>query len=281
MNIDNLTIIDEGDKFLFAICPFPEHEDTEPSLCINKIPNNGRPKGYWFCFGCNKFGQISEEKVDSLCKKPSNYREDDVKSDYVPIDWAKWIDENEETFWNYDDKFGYPFNVHHIVLQDLNCGWWMSAYTFPFRNENNEITGIQLRYLNGKKRCIEGSKLGLFIPQGVDWSKQDTVFITEGVSDLAILLDLGFVGIARPSANSCNDIVYKWLKNNYAGKWPSITIIADNDVVGIEGARDLRNYIDDDYKDVGILRFDEAKDLREWIQKKGKDFVKKELEKLI
>ena len=207
---NNLKIVNAETSMLWSLCPF--HKDTtRANLSISLHP---KYLGRYKCWACGEEGWLTLEQQKVLQLESKNI----CKKQYAPINWFKAA---ESCYNHYFDLSGYDplaedWDIASKVLSILRAGWSFDyeAYTFPFRNENNEITGIQLRYPSGKKRCIEGSKLGIFIPQGIDWTKQQIIFITEGVSDLATLLDMGFVGVGRASANSCEGVVIKWLENN-------------------------------------------------------------------
>jgi hypothetical protein len=81
-------------------------------------------------------------------------------------------------------------------LQRLGIGRHRYAWAFPMSSPRGEIVGIRLRPDSGGKICVNGSRLGLFMPQGPLTS--DEVMICEGESDAAAMLSLGFYAIGRP-----------------------------------------------------------------------------------
>lgn len=272
MKMDNLIIVKETDKYLMCLCPNPNHQDTEPSLYINKVQIRDKPKGYYYCFGCGITGTIEEEKVDFLCQKPSNYRESDVKSEK---DFNALHDEyfKEEFCRGYGEGLGKKWDVKPTVIWECGCGWDNNAHTFPMYNQNNEVIGIQRRFPNGFKCMVEGSRLGLFVPNTL--SGGEIVFIAEGVSDLCCLLDLGFEGIAKPNALVGNDLVYNWLKK-HKPYWKKVVVIADRDKAGIEGANALTLHIDS-IGDRSVVFVPAQNDLRETTGLLGKDEMRAQL----
>jgi hypothetical protein len=90
--------------------------------------------------------------------------------------------------------------VSDISLARLECGWSYpeNAYSFPMRNGLGEIVGVSLRGRTGTKWGITGSKLGLFIPRNL--TTEGPLFMPEGASDTAALLDLGLNAVGRPQA---------------------------------------------------------------------------------
>jgi hypothetical protein len=169
------------------------------------------------------------------------------------------------------------WNVCYASLDLFNIGWDEEAYTFPMYNSDEHIIGIQRRFPDGSKCCVEGSQLGLFIPRAL---KFNTLFICEGCSDAVAVYDLGFDAIGRPSCNSCVEIVCQWVGINEDIK--HIIIIPDNDEVGKDGAKELHKCLNMDFGEItDIFEYAGAKDIREYIQRVGKSRVREELEQYV
>ena len=162
------------------------------------------------------------------------------------------------------------FGIHSDYLLDLSIGWDGEVYTFPTRNPDKEIIGIQRRFKDGSKCMVKGSSLGLFVSC---LEPQETLYITEGVSDLACLLDLGFYGIAKPSAKAGNKMVVDFIEKNTP---KNIVIICDNDDPGIKGTIELVRLLTFNFKLCIIVTSPppEIKDLRKWIKENGKEEVR-------
>jgi hypothetical protein len=115
-------------------------------------------------------------------------------------------------------------------LRRLSAGWsedWRS-YTFPMRDENEEIIGIRLRNAKGEKFAIRGSRSGCFIPTGM--SGDGDLIICEGPTDTAALLDRGFDVIGRPSNTGGAQILSYWCRDNARRR--NVVILSDRDRPG-------------------------------------------------
>lgn len=153
-------------------------------------------------------------------------------------------------------------------LISLGCGWGggYSSYTFAMRDGDNNIIGIQLR--GESKKCITGSRLGLFIPQ---IEPQKICFVCEGASDCAALLTMGFFAIGRASCTHGADMLKIALKRLSIYQ---VVIVSDNDDLkshgkrpGIEGAKKLKKELG--LKSVIYMPPHGIKDVRELLQKLG------------
>jgi hypothetical protein len=121
--------------------------------------------------------------------------------------------------------------VSQDSLRRLGTGWNGSAWTFPMRNYRHEIVGFRTRLENGQKLAIRGSRSGLFIPSGLD--REEIVWIVEGPSDVAAMLDMGLNAIGRPSCRGCEKEIHRWVRGR------RVVIVSDNDGAGIGGAESL------------------------------------------
>lgn len=116
-------------------------------------------------------------------------------------------------------------------LMRIGTGWNGSAWTFPMRNHRGDIVGFRTRLENGQKLAIRGSRAGLFIPSGV--VRDDIIWIVEGPSDVAAMLDMGLNAIGRPSCRGSEREIQRWVKGH------RVVIVSDNDGAGIGGAESL------------------------------------------
>jgi hypothetical protein len=119
--------------------------------------------------------------------------------------------------------------VSEASLERLNVGFDGEAFTFPMSNTQGQIVGIRRRFGDGNKRAVTGSKTGLFI--ATELKKSGTLLITEGPTDCAAALDLGFNAIGRPNCNSKVDMTARFAKGR------AIVIIGDNDPPKEDGSR--------------------------------------------
>ncbi len=148
-------------------------------------------------------------------------------------------------------------------LQRLCIGFDGKAFCFPMRDENMRIIGIRRRFGDGNKKALAGSCNGLFIPTGL--SNDKPLFITEGPTDCATALDLGFEAIGRPNCDSKVEMTVKFARGR------KVVIICDNDVPGRSGAKKLAKKLIDHCPEVKIICPPIAgMDLRQWNTLQGK-----------
>lgn len=123
--------------------------------------------------------------------------------------------------------------VSELSLAQLGIGWAREhkAWSFPMKDESGLVQGVRLRSWRGGKWSVKGGHEGLFIPIGLDCA--DLLLITEGPTDTAALLDLGFIAVGRPSAKGGKALLVRLICRI---KPLSVVIMADSDSVGIEGA---------------------------------------------
>jgi hypothetical protein len=199
-------------------------------------PDTGQAKNVKFSI--NKFDNTNKPKPD-FDRLARNYQE------RLSDRQLRWLGES--------------LGIAPISLQRLGVGWDGKAFSFPMYDENRKIIGIRRRFGDGKKFAVKGSYNGLFIPQGL--SESGPLFITEGPTDCAAALDLGFDAIGRPNCDSKVDITVRFARGR------RITIIADNDAVGIAGAKKLSAKLIECCPEVKIIVPPPGiKDLRQWKQ---------------
>jgi len=72
------------------------------------------------------------------------------------------------------------------------------CWTFPEFNGKKEIVGIATRNRDGSKFMLPGSRRGIYIPEG--WNTgSGAVYLVEGASDTAAMIELGLSVLGRPS----------------------------------------------------------------------------------
>ena len=246
-NLDNLKVIEESGKYIWCYCPF--HNDTErPNLCINKIEYRGKPIGYYFCYACGALGKISEKQVDKLATKKGYVKKSRL------VNWCQLAVQYTAGVLsqNYPGDF-----IYEESSEDYMLGWdsFDEHYTAPMYNAEQKVIGIHTRFLDGTKRSIEGSKLGLFLPQ---WSIEPqrlegkTIIICEGLSDTLVAYHCtGLYSIGLPSATFGHTIVRDFLKNiSFNG---DITVVVDCDEAGFESVNKLTEILKNQYPLMVIL----------------------------
>lgn len=234
MNIDKIVVSEESGQYLTCLCPY--HKDSIASLVINKVEHNGRKKGYYYCFGCGKSGKISEERVDKLAEKKGYTKKP------RPVNWHKMAVEFTAGCLssNYPGDFIYNGSRHDYIV-----GWNNGHYTVPMCNAIQEVIGIHTRDLDGTKRCMENSKLGLFMPAW-EVAINEPIIICEGLSDTLVALHCtGLYSLGLPSATFGHTIVRDFLKNiSFDG---NIIVVSDNDPAGYESTHKLVDILDEVY----------------------------------
>ncbi|MBW8017982.1 MAG: hypothetical protein FVQ82_17570 [Planctomycetes bacterium] len=150
----------------------------------------------------------------------------------VKIDFAKLAKEYQDRLSERQLRWlGASLGVTPASLQRLGVGFDGKAFTFPMMDENLRVIGIRRRFGDGDKRAVTGSLNGLFIPTGLSGDKP--LCITEGETDCAAALDMGFDSVGRPNCNSKVEMTVRFAR----GK--RIVVICDNDVPGRDGAKKL------------------------------------------
>lgn len=145
-------------------------------------------------------------------------------------------------------------------LQRLGIGWDGQAYTFPMSNDFGKIIGIRLRFPDGRKASVRGSKTGLFVPS--DLPSNGLLLVCEGATDTAATLDLGFAAIGRPNCNSKIEMTAQAAKGR-----TEIVVIGDSDEAGKGGAKKLANTLTLCCPRVKVIYPpEEIKDLRQWLR---------------
>jgi hypothetical protein len=173
----------------------------------------------------------------------------------------------------------YQRNLHCPSLQDLafrlgvtaqsltslGIGWCSKkrAWSFPMLDAKGQVIGIRLRAASGQKFAISGSRQGLFYSRAA--LADGRWIITEGPTDCAAAIDLGFPSVGLPSAGAAIPMLTR-LVSIYRPQ--SVITVADNDSTGLHGmlatAAALRLHV----RDVRLVRPPERiKDLREWRQR--------------
>ena len=165
------------------------------------------------------------------------------------------------------------FGVSMAALDELLIGWdpEKKAHTFPMWDGWSHIIGIRLRTLDGHKFSVPGSKNGIFYPSSVKPDANELLFIAEGPSDYAALLDLRFSPIGRASCGTG----YTYIKEMIEHYERQVVIIADKDTAkftpegkkffpGYDGALKLARSIKPFVRSVRLIKPPEKKDIREW-----------------
>jgi len=155
-------------------------------------------------------------------------------------------------------ELGGELGVTPASLKRLFIGWSSSnnGMTFPMFRHRRRVIGVRIRTRTGKKFAVRGSKQGLFLPNNWD-DEVKGVLVCEGPTDTAAALDLGFSAVGRPSCLGGTQLLVECL-----AKKP-VTIVADQDGPGLDGARKLQDRLKTFCPMVKII-VPPDKDFREW-----------------
>ena len=160
--------------------------------------------------------------------------------------------------------------INQYTLKSFGLGWDGEAYTFPAYNGNLEIIGIMCRFPDGSRKWVPRSKNGLFIPKMKSF--EGNMFITEGVTDAAAMVDYGFRALGRANCQTGVAYIKNFLYNH--PKISQVTIVGDNDPdnvhgnVGQKGALSLAKELYKATSHIAVLEVPEQfKDVRLWLTK--------------
>jgi hypothetical protein len=140
------------------------------------------------------------------------------------------------------DRLARALGLSTGSLRQLGIGWCAAyrAWSFPMRDAAGKLLGIRLRREDGGKFAVKGSREGLFLPEG-NSEQSETLFVCEGPTDTAALLDLGFGNVAgRPSCTGGVRLLAELVQHR---KPAAVVIVADNDGPGHLGADKLASVL--------------------------------------
>lgn len=253
---NKLQILREDQSHWWSICPF--HDDRHPSFSINKGDNFR----FWFrCWACGaqgstkRFAQLMGQSF-VLDNRAINTKHISLKHD---IDFSK-LDKLYKNNINIGqiEWLSNKLGISRQSLQYLGVGMFGKSFTFPMVDPAGRIIGIRRRFAAGTKVCIRGSRLGLFVPENFGSSEQ--LLVTEGESDLAAALDLGFNAIGRPGCKAIPEMVKTYCDNHQI---EDVVIVADTDTFGQEGANQLKELLVEVVQSVRLIT-PSKNDLRQW-----------------
>ncbi len=177
---------------LKVLCLNPEHDDTTPSLHIDKIT------GIFHCFSCGYKGNVFslfEEKANFLQQKREVFKQKlnqklaeniglDMPKGYIPFD-KKWRGISGETFQQFE-----AFEHHDND--------YIGRVVFPIRGVSGRILGFNARALTPEKQpkyLIKPAKsrFPLFPARVVPI--QGKIVLVEGIFDMLNLYDKGLKNV--------------------------------------------------------------------------------------
>lgn len=150
--------------------------------------------------------------------------------------------------------------VEMSSLRRLAVGWSGSAWSFPMSDAEGRAIGIHLRRPDAGKLAVKGSKNGLFLPIGLSLS--EVLVVTEGATDTAAMLALGFEAVGRSSCTGNLEMIRELV---HRGRPRTTVVAADNDAPGQRGAWRLAAALRAVCRDVRVITPPQpVKDVRAW-----------------
>ena len=148
------------------------------------------------------------------------------------------------------------------ALRKLWVGWSVAenCWTFPLRDPENRIVGINRRWASGDKLIVKGHKAGLYLPHLPTGMEMLTLLVCEGGTDTAAALSMGLWAVGRFSCNSGTGMVRHLVR---AKRPRLVVVVADGDGPGRKGAEDLVRDLLPVARAVKLVE-PPAKDLRAW-----------------
>jgi hypothetical protein len=166
------------------------------------------------------------------------------------------------------DKLARQLGLTVASLHSLGIGWTGRAWSFPMTDASGQTLGIRLRFPDGRKLAVTGGREGLFIPSINSDAQKNPVFITEGPTDAAALLDMGFHQVVgRPSCTGGIKLLAALVRDRRPDE---VVIVADGDEPGERGANSLASVLVAYARVVRIIQPPSGiKDARAWLRAGG------------
>ena len=254
----------KGREFV-GICPF--HDDRSPSMAV--ITHKG--SGFYKCHACGaggdavrfvmEFDQVeypealrriadgitagfAGRKRTAIAPKIEEHRYREDCGDVI----AAW---REKTTIDHAIAAANTLGVSARALSALGFAWCpegSGSYAFPMHDETGRVCGIRLREpvdSGAAKWALKGSRAGMFMAPSNGPRRLSRVYIVEGPTDAAAMLDMlgwfdghDWAVIGRASCTGQHHLVVSAIRA-IARPEPEVVVIADADGPGVEGARAL------------------------------------------
>src|SRR5262249_36629954 len=123
-------------------------------------------------------------------------------------------------------------SVDSLLALSIGSSARPRPWACPVTDPDNKVLGIRLRRLGGGKFAVKGGKEGLFIPATAE-VECCFLFICEGPTDAAALLDMGFANVVgRPSCTGGIKLLVELVRRRQP---PEVVIVGDGDEPGRRG----------------------------------------------
>lgn len=162
---------------------------------------------------------IPEARVRRIRKREEP--KPDVDWTQLAKDYAKAVDRGRLM------ELAARLGVTSESLKRLRIGWDGEAWTFPMWNSFPRVVGIRRRFDSGRKLSVKGGSEGLFMGREC-MAPDGPIFVCEGPTDLAALLDAGVAAIGRPSSTGGTKLIVDMAAN----RGRDIVLITDFDPPG-------------------------------------------------
>ena len=249
-----------------SLCPVHELDGRRhnPSLSVREY--DGRP--YLHCFaGCqlddiraalgieSKSGWQSHSRVWQY--RPPCSTSDDKQA---AIDWSRLYDRITLKQGDYRLKLYSQWmpGTSPEGWYQLQAGWYTRACAVPMFTGAGIICGYRLRYRDGQKRAVRGSKNGLFVCRDVPHGSP--IVVVEGCSDTAAIASLKIPVVGLPSAHTGHRQLVAYVQHLRPTR---VVLALDADEAGQKATDALRRLLWW-YADTVVLPIAIGKDVREW-----------------
>lgn len=146
-------------------------------------------------------------------------------------------------------------------VERLGVGFYPleNAWVWSETDDQGRVIGLLKRYHNGKKVMVKGSERGLIYQYPLPKTNKP-ILVVEGASDVLAAMDMGYVGVGRPSADGGGKFLSALLKGH------DVIIVGENDDgAGVRGMEKMFQVLKSSCKSVRkVLPPAGKKDLRSW-----------------
>ena len=151
----------------------------------------------------------------------------------------------------------------------FGVGWslWDGFSSWPMLDHLGWVVGINRRFADGSKKIIAGHRAGLYIPADMpqDLARVEGMLIlTEGATDAAAALDLGFWAVGRFSCTHGTELLVRLVSRTKPAR---LVLVGDADEPGRRGVESLASVLLAYVRQLKVVFPPQPyKDLRAWKQ---------------